>query len=204
MKGLLLKEWYILRSIGRMHLALLCLFLVLSCLDVTNLFVVYYPCVFIAMLVVSMVSYDERDKWNAFAKTLPCTDKAVVSVKYITGLCLGALVVVSELLARGIALWLASAFSFAALAALTSALIPLAILPTAIMLPFIFKLGVEKGRLLYYAVLILFCVLIAAAEKLQLTALLSGRLWLLPAATLVLLFASWMLSVRFYVRREIR
>ena len=76
----------------------------------------------------------------------------------------------------------------------------------AILLPIVFRLGAEKGRLAYYLVIIVFCVAATlggdAVDVLRAISPIRLALPLLLCAVLLLLL-SWRLSIRFYRRREL-
>ena len=80
-----------------------------------------------------------------------------------------------------------------------------------IMLPAIFKFGVEKGRGIFYAVIIVVCALYGAvgaigADSNIMVFLLTTGIWIVPAffaAGLLLLWGSWRLSIKFYENREL-
>ena len=82
-----------------------------------------------------------------------------------------------------------------------------ALLMPAVMLPIVFKLGVEKARLTYYIVIgVSVAICYIASEALSYSVTLSiGFVSVLIAAVIfaVLFWYSWKLSVRFYEQREL-
>ncbi len=189
-KGLLLKDWYMLKSIGRTYLVILALFLFLSGMGSGNMLMTYYPCILSVMLVVSLIAYDEREKWNVYAQTLPYTKAQMVSSKYIISLC------ISGGCALAVAAVQMAVETATPVPQVAGILIPFALLPSAFLLPFIFKFGVEKGRMLYYAVIAVFCTLLGLIGDLTFNAF-----WLIVPSCLMY-GLSWLLSIKFFEKRE--
>lgn len=72
MKGLLIKEFYILIKYCRMYIYIVALFTVLSFVSpVTNMFIIMYPCAFCGMIPIALVSYDKAFRWDCYCMTLP-------------------------------------------------------------------------------------------------------------------------------------
>ncbi len=196
MKGLLLKDWYTL--IKQMKIMLV-LMLVFAC--VPGYSMAAFTVVYAAMLPVTALANDERSKWDELAAMLPYSVREIVGGKYVLG--------VTAVAAAGaaVAQLILSRFGWtqfdaeAAFALLFTAC--LALIMLAINLPVMFRLGVEKGRVLFT---ILICASAAAGVILsdKLSALIDG-IGSPVAAALVLLaiaaaaqIASFEVSVRFY------
>ena len=71
MKGLLLKDWYLARKHCRAFLLILFVFAIVSAYSENNVFPVLYPIILSSILPVTLVSYDERSKWQFYADTMP-------------------------------------------------------------------------------------------------------------------------------------
>ncbi len=83
MKGLLLKDWYLLCRQMRLILLLMVVFACLPGLSISA-FAVFYA----AMLPISMLASDERSHWADLASMMPCTTGALVGSKYLLGVLL--------------------------------------------------------------------------------------------------------------------
>ena len=70
MKGLLRKDFYMLWSYCRSFLVLILVFSLVS-LAQPNAFYTIYPVMIASMLPISVISYEERCKWNIYCQTLP-------------------------------------------------------------------------------------------------------------------------------------
>lgn len=210
MKGLLRKDLYMAWRYCRSYLLILLVFSVLSIWGESS-FLLSYPMFFAGIIPVTLISYDEKSRWNAYAATLPCSRAQCVSVKYlVTLLCiLGTTLVL--LLFQTIGMAVRDGFS-ADRYMLTGCLIPAAgILVPALLLPAVFRFGAEKGRIAYFAVVIAFFVLLALLDLFlhpEDAAAPAGFLptWvcLTALACAALLFAaSWVLSVLLYKKRDL-
>lgn len=205
MKGLLLKDWYMLKSYCRSFLILIFVYAAVSpAFSGSSGFIMFYPCILSGTISMTLISYEEREKWNVYAATLPVSKAQMVSCKYLMSLFVSGSVLCVMLLSHTVVMFTRHSFDISAISGLLTTLVPLCLLPTALLLPFIFKLGGEKGRMMYYVIFIFFCFAISflSPEKaLRAIGKLTGAVIL---ATSVLIFgASWLLSIRFYQKREL-
>ena len=96
MKGLLRKDLYMIWRYGRLLLLISALFLVLGAISGGNTFFILYPVLFGGVLPVNLISYEERDGWNALCDTMPVSRKTVVNERYLmTLLCFLALYLIT-------------------------------------------------------------------------------------------------------------
>ncbi len=144
MSGLLLKDYYVLLKQAKIFLLVLLVFSLLPGYSMTAFAIVYA-----SMLPITSLGYDERSKWNQYAAMLPYRKQDLILSKYYLALiCLFAVTVLS--LASGYVV------AFVQGTPVDSQLIPetlsvvcVALVLTAINLPLMLKLGVEKGRLFF-------------------------------------------------------
>ena len=208
MSGLLLKELYMARKYCRLHLVITVLFLGMAMLpSAENLFLLFYPSAMASFIPVTLLSYDTQSKWDVYFDTLPTSRAQYVSVKYLTGLILGELVLIVTGLSQLLAMKLNGAGDMNQLWPLLCGLQVIALVPPALFLPLIFKLGVEKGRIWS---LVMIAVTFGGGARLTVgvkdwgSFSLPGNLtaWLLLGA-IVLYALSWLLSIRLYRSREL-
>ena len=198
MKGLLLKEWYMMKKYCKTYLLITVVFLAISCVNDQNLFFVVYPCLLCGMIPVNLQSYDERSGWTHYSGTLPYTKAQLVSAKYLTGLFTMLAVLAVTGVIQTIKMSLNDVFHFDNLFVTLLAMF---------IMTFIFKFGTEKGRIVYFVMIILFFVGIYAisglfSENLKAEISLNMLLMCLSLAGVVLYALSWFLSISFYKRRE--
>lgn len=204
MKGLLLKDFYMLMKYCRVQLLIMLGFICISAWNSSESFFLFYPCILSGMLPITLLSYDERSKWDKYSCTLPYTRAQLVSAKYLIGLFLQLAVLVLSGAARAYALIRSGSLVIGDFLMEMSALAMASCVCASVCLPFMFKMGVEKGRMAYYIALgIAFSLCFAASKLLQEVRIQFDftftALYLLCAAMYAL---SWYMSVRAYRNRE--
>ena len=210
MKGLLLKDWYVIFKQGKVMFLFVLLYLILGALG-ENTFFGAFAVLFLSLLPITVMGFDERSKWDRFAVTLPVTRKQLVLEKYLFSLiALGA----------GAALYLVftiagSAFvhrstDLAELLGVLAPMLSVSLIFSAVNFPMMFKLGVEKGRLWFILIIALLGAILGGLLAMRsneggsLPPWLNGQLlWLLLPVSLLLFAISYPLSVRIYEKREL-
>ena len=99
------------------------------------------------------MGYDERSGWMQFSETMPYTRIQLVSGKYLIGLFVQITVLIIMGSAQGIKMMITGEFAFRDYITLILLLVIVSMITSSITLPFIFKLGVEKGRTAYYVMI---------------------------------------------------
>ena len=207
MKGLLLKDFYLSWRYCRAFLVIVAVFLAVSFTGDDNIFFLIYPIMIARVIPMTLVSYDEHDKWTAYSGTLPYTRAQLVSTKYLVGMCFGSVAFLISMAATTVRMMLGGGFVLEQFAVVGTALLVLGCLGPALILPYVFKYGAEKGRVAFYITVGVFSGVAAvlAGMGFQIQGLSSG-LWPLAAVAgvSILLYAlSWWLSIRFYQKREL-
>lgn len=208
MKGLLLKDWYMINKYCRTYLLIAAVFIVVSFAGDDNLFFLAYPCLFCGSIPVTLLGYDEHSRWMQYSGTLPYTKTQIVSAKYLIGLLAQLSMIIITGIAQGIKTAVSGDFVFGEFVVLIPLLLIVSTLTSSFTLPFIFKLGAEKGRIAYYVMIGFICGVSVLSSR-----LIKGRLIseIQPNAFLAILsivcvgvyILSWYLSVVFYKKREI-
>ncbi len=204
---MLLKDFYMMVKYCKAYLVITVAFLLVSVVEKGNAFFMIYPMILTSMIPVTLLSYDERQKWSVCGQTFPYTRSQMVSVKYIIAL---ASVLIVWVISAAVQLTerLACAQAGGNLWDTLLVMFFIGLATPAIMLPIIFRYGPEKGRILYYAVIVVLCAaygaIVISGPAALIGVLSSG--WppaAVAAAGVVLFGLSWALSVVFYKRREI-
>lgn len=201
MKGLLIKDSYILLREAKVFLLIVVMFCIIR-----NGFTQGFAIMYASMLPFTALSYDEQAKWDYLAEMMPYRRRDLVLSKYIIGilatLIVGVLQTVSTLAAQ----------VFRPDGLLTDHLVSILIyvccglLLMAVNLPVLFKLGSEKGRMVY--LLITVCVAVAVVSSVTVDA----PIWNLPfvvypvAGVLLAVIGQMVsvpLSVKFYTARRV-
>lgn len=211
MKGLLLKDFYQVVKYCRSYLLICLVFLGLSLFAPdSNAFFTVYPCLLASMIPVNLISYDTASRWEVMSLTLPYSRSQLVTAKYLVGLLCEMAVLLLTVLCQGLKTGATGVFSAEELGALGVTLFTISLLLPALMLPLIFKLGVEKGRTLYLAgigILMAVCGIGYAriaetGSPFQFSISPIAQTVALPLLSIALYILSWRLSIRFYEKRD--
>lgn len=203
MKGLLLKDWYQVRTNMKTMYLTVAFVLVIWVLSTSSAYVfpVSYAAIFLGILPVNLLTYDQSVGWVEYGRTLPVSKKTLVAEKYLIGLfCAAAAVVIGGLFVTVIPLRTGTAPDKDVLSLLAGSVCAI-LLINGIMLPLYYRFGAEKARMLY---MLMFAgmgaalgggtVLMDAVPEPGAAIAIVGVL----AAVLVLYALSWRLSVQWY------
>jgi len=169
-----------------------------------------------AILTISIFSYDDLAKWDVFAQTLPISKDNIVQSKYLMMLLLtlsGS--VVSLFFTILINLALDKETSIVSIQGIGFGA-SIVILFYCIVIPFIIKLGVEKARLIFFAVyMIPFVIISWISKKIERgefiipkniarigSYFIDNLAFLLPLVLLIALSISYVISRNIYRKKE--
>lgn len=213
MTGLLLKDFYSLRSYLFKQILLMSIIYILIAIFMQSVaFLTPMMVLGISMVLISSFSADEASKWDSYAHTLPLSAAKIVGAKYILflgALLFGSAVVSAVCIILDSFLFQQGAFSVVLSAAAVAGLY---MLVSAVMLPIFFKYGAEKGRMLMTLVyMVPFFIVVWAGSYLgavpDLQIWIASLPWTLIAVLAVAALAlicilSFFISVRLYKSKE--
>ena len=184
-------------------------FTVLSVMSSGNMFFIFYPCLLCGMIPVNLIGYDERSRWMQYSGTMPYTKAQIVSGKYLIGLFSQLVILLLMGAAHAVKMTIAGDFVPGEFAVLMLLMLIVSTLSSSISLPFIFKLGVEKGRTAYYVMVGFVCAASFIVSNLfigQLGTEIKPNLVLaiLAVVGIGIYIFSWYMSIVFYKKREIQ
>lgn len=207
MKGLILKDWYLMIKYCKSFLLLIIVFTAVSFSGEENAFFLMYPCVMASMLPMTLCSYDEREKWCTYSLTLPVSKTQYVSAKYILGLIINIAVVIAIGAALACRMLSFGSFDMVSYMSTLGVIAASTILLPSILMPFVYKFGTEKARIAYMGAIVVAFTLSAIFSTIAPEAgfsLGSGVGIALMVVVLVVAYAvSWFISVKLYNKREI-
>lgn len=208
MKGLILKDLYMTAKYCRAYALFAVVFLGVSIVNGEDTFFLFYPCLLCGMIPVNLLAYDERSKWLQYSAALPYSKAQIVSAKYLIGLMAQLIVMIATGIARSVQMHLSGNSNPAQLLLLLGSVLLLSAFASSIAMPFMFRWGVEKGRIAYYVMVGLVCAGAILAKDLftvlpvqNATAGSLAPVLCLGAA--VLYGLSWILSIRCFQKREL-
>lgn len=150
LKGLLIKDIYVLSKQMRFFIFLIFVFALIP-----KPFMQGFALMYTAMVPVTALACDEQAKWDVYAQMMPYRAKDMVVSKYLLTILTGCLVAAVELCAGGVyALAKGETFeAFVNHASVTGLLLSVVIVLLSLFMPLVFKMGVEKGRIAYILML---------------------------------------------------
>ena len=201
MKGLLLKDFYVMKRELRAFLFIIVFFTAFSFVGENNSFFMFYGLIMLPIVNISLISYDERSHWDSFLEATPVSRSTAVTEKYLLNLLL--LLLWSPVV---LAVYLIQAANLGSPVQAVCICIYMALFFPAIIYPFIFALGSEKGRFAYFIFIFAAMAIVAAGVSLMdqgafvIPANLSLILLLPPIAAYLI---SWRISVALYKKRAL-
>ena len=205
MKGLLLKDFDLTKKYCRAYLLIVAVFLLISLVGDNNYFFLFYPCLISGMVPATLLGYDERSRWSVYCRTLPYTKAQIVSGKYLIGLIAQCVILVLTALIQAAKTFSQGTFDSGELLTLMALLVSMACISSALSLPFMFRYGVEKGRIAYFVTVGFVCGGSVVAQKVlnvENVSSSSGIIYLICLAAVVGYALSWYLSIVFYRKKE--
>jgi len=208
MKGLLIKDFLGLRKYFRTVLLMIAAYAVLMFFMDSAYFLSGMIVLLSAMIAITSFSFDHMAGWDVYALSLPISRKDVVMSKYVLALILTLGGVLLSIAIGALYTAIQHTGSFVETLIVSCALFVVGMLFISILLPLLFKFGVEKARLMIIAVFAIptaaFVALsnIAGLEMPSEQAIIS----LLPLAPLILiglLAASYFISCAIYCNKEV-
>lgn len=147
MKGLLIKDFKLMKGQKNFFLAIVAISLAMIILSPGTSFAIGFLSFIGSLFSLSSISYDEFDNGNAFLFSLPITRKEYVFEKYTFGLLCGIASLFLGTLISFIAILVTGTGSVHEMLLTACSLLPVILLVLSIMLPFVLKFGGEKGRI---------------------------------------------------------
>ena len=208
MKGLLLKDLYMIKKYCRAALVVAIVFIAISIFENSNLTLIFFPSIICGMIPMHILAYDEQSRWLQYSETMPYTKSQIVSGKYFIGLAMQIVMMILTGIAQAIRMSINHTFQLNEYLVLMMLLLISTFTTPSICFPFMFKLGVQKGRIAYFVML----GIVSAGS------IISSRLFLketqkeirlndiLPLLCLIVIglyVLSWYLSIVFYKKREL-
>lgn len=205
--GLIIKDVLVSKRYMRTIFLLLAFYVLFSFAMGSSSFILFMTPLFFTLMTITTFAYDTTAKWNSYALTMPVTrgdlvfSKYVVSALYALSGCVLALVV-SVVINLILGQPLTGELGLVVLGALGASLLII-----SIVLPLIFKFGVEKARLVMFAVFVIPSILgvllpksglpMPSEEFLKTLAILS------PFLVVAVFVGSYLISNRVFAKKDL-
>ena len=219
MTGLILKDFLILRKTLRSYLLILAIYVAVAFTGYwSSSFVGGFMMVMVALLPMNVFAYDKQARWDVYGLSLPVGRTKTVAARYLAVLIMFAASAALTIV-LGAVMNLAGRmeeelgeYLFAC-----ALCIVIAMLVNAMMLPFLYKFGPERARMMFYGVLGLFVLAGALLlfplgglewlKSLEIAEPTFAQAVVVPAAAalagLALLAVSFLLSRHFYGSKDV-
>lgn len=174
MSGLLVKEYYTLRRYFKQYILLYIFFGVISIYMESLIYFQAMVTMSMSMLIFTGMSYDAMAGWDKFVMTMPVSRKEVVLSKYVSCVIYAASALIISIIFSVIVnnIHPIGNSSLMPMLAMAATLCCLIFIIYSILLPMIFKLGVEKTRILMIAIIMIpIFIILSVADYLPKTAL---------------------------------
>ncbi|WP_019850240.1 ABC-2 transporter permease [Desulfitobacterium sp. PCE1] len=155
MKGLMIKDIFALKTQGKILLALLVFYAVYSIVFQNPSMLAAMIILLCIMLPMTTMAYDEKSKWDKYALSMPIQRRTIVLSKYCFAIIAELLGVVIVGVLGGVIVFFTGEMEIRELLIMTLALGGVGLFLLAVILPILFKFGIEKAR---FIVLLVFFI----------------------------------------------
>lgn len=208
MVGLIKKDLLMIKSNLKMVLIMLVVFFIMALQGEFD--ISFVPPFIVVMLFMSTFSYDEFNKWDAYAVTLPNGRKNVVKSKYVASLILTLVTIILTIILNSLVGLINNNLEFDKFISTIMGCVFGVILIQSIMYPFIFKYGMEKGRIGLFVIsfaIVGIIGLLSSVLKINIptnVVTFFDNYWfvIIPLISIVLLLISYKISEKIYLKKE--
>lgn len=202
MKGLILKDIYNLKKQYKVLSLLLVFYTGFSLFTGDASFLTGVISLMMVMLTITTLAYDERSKWEKYALTMPVSRTDLVLSKYLLGFLLSIAAFVLNL----VFIVVTRSNEIMEALQIASATLGVSLFFLCVVLPVLFKFGVEKGRMLMLLILFVPTGIILLLSKTELPSISEEFMRLLPYLCILLIiiiaYVSVQVSLAIYRKKE--
>lgn len=205
MKGLIIKDFYMIKKYLKFYLLMVAAFSVAHAAGSDSMFFLIYPTVLSGVLINTLLSYDETFGFMQFADSFPISRKAFVISKYMTALIVMGIMAVINTLSVSCHLAVTGNFSVGEVISTVSLLVLTNVLGFAVMVPLTFRFGNEKGRIVFILTIGLLSAVfmgVYSAERFVNADNITACVVMLISAAVVFIVSMY-ISVKFFENREL-
>lgn len=206
MKGLLFKDLFTLRKQGKVYLLLVVFYVFYSMLMKNVSMLSAMLTILCAIAPITTLAYDENCKWDRYALSMPISRKMIVLSKYVFGL---LLLLISMAIVTPLSMVVVSytrEMKMMPTFMITLVVNGIAVLFLSVLLPLLFKFGVEKGRLFMFMIFFIPMAIAYLYNKMNLSLPSKETLkilgYLSPVFLVIILLISITISIKIYEKKE--
>ena len=216
MKGLIIKDLCVLKNQMKTLLLVLAFFIIFSIINEDATFILFLVPFYMIMILITTFNYDEFNKWDSYCNSLPLSRKEIVKSKYILFNATSLIVLILGILASFIIPSLIENTTFESLFASIIGVAFGICLVISLLIPFYYKFGSSKGRIMLFLCIVILALLIGAITSLDIfnnkelmniinslnNFSLGMFTLLLIILTVIIMSISYYISVRIYKNKE--
>ncbi len=204
MKGLLLKDFYMVWKHFKIFFLIMLLFTSMSFFGGDNTFFACFPILLMASIPITLLAYDERSGWIKYCGALPYSTAQIVSEKYLIGLILQAAAMIVSFIVLGVENFTSSHYGISNTITMITGVFIVSLLIPTVGLPFSLKYGTEKGRMVYYLIIAAIAGVFALGMNYAEAYFISNKsvIYIYAVAVPVCYVLSWLLSIVVYKNKE--
>ncbi len=217
MKGLIIKDLCVIKNQMKSLLLVLALFIFLSIANKDATFVLFLIPFYMIMILITTFSYDEFNKLECYCNSLPLSRKEIVKAKYILFNATSLIVLIIGILASFIIPNFIENTTFESIYASIIGVAFGICLVISLLIPFYYKFGSQKGRIMLFLTIAILALLIGAITNLDifnnielmniinsLNSLSLGMFTiLLIIITVIIMTISYYISIKIYSNKEL-
>lgn len=201
MGGLILKDLYGLKQQLKIYIIIAVVWLLIAVTTRDMSFFSGLVMMFTFLVPITSLAYDEKSRFDAYALTMPVKRSDIVLSKYLLSLICGAVCALAGFFVNVICM-----NDIFETTVVTLILLCVGIFFSSIVLPLLFRFGVEKGRTIMMAVLLLPVILALLFSKFDVAIpeneFIKYSLLFVPVITAVVFFVSFQISKKIYEKKE--
>lgn len=208
MKGLMKKDYILIKKNSLVYLLLFGVFLIisvgkaLSSHEPDTMIFSGYMAMAPFILAINTFAYDDLAKWDSYCLSMPVTRAEAVLARYAS---LGTVAVAVCLMGTIVSLIvgiMVGQLQMGYILLTSLILLGIALLALAVLLPLIYKFGVEKSRILLIILMLAFMSVVVIGGKEMPVPAINFMIRLLPVVGIVLYAVSFYISSAIYQRKE--
>ena len=216
MKGLIIKDLCVLKNQMKTLLLVLAFFIIFSIINEDATFILFLVPFYMIMILITTFNYDEFNKWDSFCNSLPLSRKEIVKSKYILFNATSLIVLILGIIASLIIPNFIENITFESIFASIIGVAFGICLVISLLIPFYYKFGSQKGRIMLFLCIVILALLIGAITSLDIFNIielmnlinnlnnlsLGMFALLLIIVTVIIMTISYYISIKIYSNKE--
>ncbi|GEM02671.1 ABC-2 family transporter protein [Halolactibacillus halophilus] len=194
MKGLLLKDIF---TIEKQMRILFIIFAGFGLIPASNM--ISFTLMYAVTISISSFGFDERAKWDRLMRMMPISGKTIVLSKYVLGYgfmaVVGSFILIAQFIYHAFGVLNLSLALYPIFVVNMLLMIATVLIAYAVLMPFIFKFGIEKGRLLFGIVFAALFLITTIPFSMMTLSTSGARLMASPLFVWVVVFISFVVNV---------